>query len=245
MKAKLRIKTGSLAGRELEIVGKKFVIGRSDSCQLRPKSESVSRKHCILVMREGRLLLQDLGSRNGTYINDKRLPSDKAKVLRDGDVLRVGKLTFDVLIEHGLTEAKRPEVTSVAEAAKRTVEGNSGEGSRMEESDITSWLDEADQIDRVRKLTDPETRHMTLGDGDSTDLTVDGAIPVDDPSAAGGTDKDAKDAKGADAASDDSKFSIPDKKAKPGKLPAGMKMAMKENSRDAADDALKRFFSGR
>ena len=240
MKAKLRIKTGSLTGRELEIVGQKFLIGRSESCQLRPKSESVSRRHCILVMREGRLLLQDLGSRNGTFINDKRLPSDKAKVLRDGDVLRVGKLTFDVLIEHGLTEAKKPEVKSVAEAARRTVEHGSSEGSRMEESDITSWLDEADQIDRVRKITDPETRHMTLGGGgDSSELSVDGSVPV-------AAKEDAKKAAEADAgAVEDSKFSIPGKKTKPGKLPAGMKMAMKENSRDAADDALKRFFSGR
>ena len=177
-------------------------------------------------------MLQDLGSRNGTHINDKRLPSDKAKVLQTGDVLRVGKLTFDVIIEHGLTGAKKPEVQSVAEAARRTVDA-ANEGSRMEEADITSWLDEADQIDRVRKITDPETRQLNLSDGkaSSDDLSVEIATPP-------GKDK-------KDHAAEDSKYVIPDRKAKPGKLPAGMKSALKENSRDAADDALKRFFSGR
>ncbi len=228
MKVKLKVIGGSHDGKEIGIGSEKFLIGRSESCQLRPKSESVSRKHCILVLRENRLLVQDLKSRNGTYINEKRLPADKAKVLKPGDELRVGKLKFEVLIEHGLQGAKKPQVADVGDAAARTVEA-AGE-SKFEAVDVGSWLDEADQIDRVRKLSDPETRQFKIeesqkqGDSeeDSTELSVDDSAELEK-----------------------AKRKRPDKKAKPGKLPASAKKTLKDSSRDAADDALKRFFSGR
>lgn len=227
MQVKLKVQTGSHEGKEIAISSEKFLIGRSESCQLRPKSESVSRKHCIIVLKDNRVLVQDLKSRNGTFVNEKRLPVDKAKVLKAGDQLRVGKLNFEVLIEHGLQGAKKPEVADVGDAAARTVEAGSHD-SRFEAVDVSSWLDEADQIDRVRKLSDPETRQFrmdqleekTSSGEDSTELSVEG--------------------------SDDTKTrKRPEKQKEPGKLPEGVKKAMTDNSRDAADNALKRFFSGR
>lgn len=246
MKIRLRVQSGSHAGKEIEVGQEKFLIGRSDSCQLRPKSESVSRKHCIIAVQEGRVLVQDLKSRNGTFVNEKRLPPDKAKVLKDGDMLRVGKLSFGVVIEHGLHAAKKPEVKTVAEAAART-HAESSSDSRFEEVDVGSWLDEADAVDRVRKMNDPDTRHLTLQeqedgrDTDSSELTVNATVvsgktgdtgPVDTKDADGNVGEKAK------------KFKRPEKQ-KPGKLPQGIKKELTDTSRDAADDALKRFFSGR
>ena len=164
MQVMLKVLSGSHEGRELSVSGEKFLIGRSESCQLRPKSESVSRKHCIIVLKDNRVLIQDLKSRNGTYVNDKRLPTDKAKVLAGGDQLRVGKLNFEVVIEHGLQAPKKPEVADMSDAAARTVEAGSHD-SRFEEVDVDSWLNEADQIDRVRKLSDPETRQFQIKSG--------------------------------------------------------------------------------
>ena len=227
MQVKLRVLTGSQLGKEIAVNSEKFLVGRSDSCQLRPKSESVSRKHCIIVIRDNRVLVQDLKSRNGTFVNESRLPTDRAKALESGDKLQIGKLSFEVVIEHGLQAAKKPEVVDVSDAAERTVEAGSSD-SRFEPVDVTSWLDEADQIDRVRKLSDPETRQFRIedtvanaGDGsDSSELSV---------------DESAK-----------SNLLGPNKKkAPPGKLPTDLKKAMTANSRDAADDALKKFFSGR
>ena len=127
MQVKLIVRSGSHEGKEIAISSEKFLIGRSESCQLRPKSESVSRKHCIIVLKENRVLIQDLKSRNGTYVNDKRLPVDKAKVLKAGDALRVGKLLFEVMLEHGLQGVKKAEVTDVGDAAARTVEAGVNE----------------------------------------------------------------------------------------------------------------------
>ncbi|WP_407699872.1 FHA domain-containing protein [Stieleria sedimenti] len=237
MQVKLRVMTGSHEGTEIPISGDKFLIGRSESCQLRPKSDSISRKHCILVIRDGRLLIQDLKSRNGTYVNEKRLPSDRAKVLSAGDSLKIGKLLFEVVIEHGLKGAKKPQVADIGEAAARTVQDSD---SRFEEVDVTGWLDEADQIDRVRKLSDPDTRQFRIDDLKKAEL-----------------EEDDDDSSSKDPSSDSTELSANDssllerlreqKKAKKGKgkLPEGLKKSMTDSSKAAADDALKRFFSGR
>ena len=232
MQVKLKVTAGSHSGTEIPISGDKFLIGRSESCQLRPKSDSISRKHCIIVIRDGRVLIQDLKSRNGTYVNEKRLPSDRAKILNAGDVLKLGKLQFEVVIEHGLKGAKKPKVADVGDAAERTVQESD---SRFEEVDVTGWLDEADQIDRVRKLSDPDTRQFR----------------VDDLKKAEEEDESSS----LDQSSDSTELSVNDgsllkrlrdqKKQKKGKLPDDLKKTMTDSSKAAADDALKRFFSGR
>ena len=57
MQVMLKVLSGCHEGRELSVSGEKFLIGRSESCQLRPKSESVSRKHCIIVLKDNRVLI--------------------------------------------------------------------------------------------------------------------------------------------------------------------------------------------
>ncbi|MEM9828210.1 MAG: FHA domain-containing protein [Planctomycetota bacterium] len=231
MQVKLKVLSGSHEGKEIPVSKEKFLIGRSDSCHLRPKSESISRKHAILVIRDGKVLAQDLKSRNGTFVNDKRLPSDRAKVLQPGDVLKFGKLMFELVIEHGLSGAKRPVVSGVEDAAARTVAAGSEE-SRFEELNVNDWLEEADQIDRVRKMSDSNTRQFRL----------DGGVATDD---AAGTGAEESSGGSTDLSMDDSSLqkSKRPEKQKPGKLPEGMKKPRKDNSRDAADDALKRFFT--
>lgn len=226
MQVFLKVVTGSHAGKEIAIASDKFLIGRGDDCQLRPKSDSISRRHCILAVRDGRVLAQDLKSRNGTFVNDKRLPPDRAKVLKPGDLLRVGKLEFEIIIKVPIGGPKKPEVRDLKDAATRTVEA--GSDSRFEEVDISSWLDEADQIDRVRKTSDPDTRQLKLDEtqgaaGDSQDIAL-----TDD----------------SKAEAELSPSKRPEKRAV-GKLPKRKPTADSADSRQAADAALKRFFGGR
>ena len=227
MQVFLKVVTGSHAGKEIAIATDRFLIGRGDDCQLRPKSDSISRKHCVIAIRDGRVLVQDLKSRNGTYVNEKRLPPDKAKVLKAGDHLRVGNLEFEMVIAVAIGGAKKPEVRDVTDAADRTVK--SAADSRFEDVDISSWLDEADQIDRVRKSSDPDTRQLRLDEtatstGDSAEMTV----QVEEEEASNKRIPTKK----------------PDKKS-PGKLPKGSLSSQTADSREAADAALKKFFGGR
>ena len=235
MQIVLKVAKGSHEGKEIKVSTEKFLIGRSDSCQLRPKSESVSRKHCIIVRKDNRVLVQDLKSRNGTFVNGKRLPTDKAKVLKPGDLLKVASLEFEVLIEPGLNAPKKPEVTGVADAASRVVEAGSAD-SRFEDVDVDSWLDEADQIDRVRKLADPDTRQFSIDALQSSNAAED--LSSSDLSV---------NTESWDDSSDESvgeRIKRSKEKKKPGKLPENFKQQLTDNSRDAADNALKRFFGG-
>ena len=163
MQVSLKVLSGTHAGKLIPIKDEKFLIGRSEPCQLRPKSDSISRKHCAIVQKDGRLLLVDLKSRNGTFINEKQVSPDRAKILKNGDRLRCGQLEFEVMLEVGIANSKQPEVQSVKEAAGRMAE--QGNPDSRESVDISSWLEEADQIDRSVPAAPKRVRYTPSRDG--------------------------------------------------------------------------------
>jgi pSer/pThr/pTyr-binding forkhead associated (FHA) protein len=77
---------------------REFIIGRDRHCHLQLPSDYVSRRHCELIVneREQALRLRDLGSRNGTFVNDKVVAGEIE--LKDGDKLTVGCIPFEVHI---------------------------------------------------------------------------------------------------------------------------------------------------
>ena len=66
-----------------------FQIGRSSSCGIGIPDPSVSRVHAEITLKAEVIVLQDLASRNGTFVNDKRIDSEPVR-LRLGDFLRFG-----------------------------------------------------------------------------------------------------------------------------------------------------------
>ncbi|RMG87897.1 MAG: FHA domain-containing protein [Chloroflexi bacterium] len=59
----------------------------------------VSRRHMALYLEEDQLSIEDLGSSNGTYLNGVRLTPHKRYKLRDGDLIRLGKMDLQVHFE--------------------------------------------------------------------------------------------------------------------------------------------------
>lgn len=86
----------SARGRQLFLLdGDRCTLGRTAQADVRLEGDDkVSRLHAVLERLDGGWRISDLGSRNGTFINDDRLHDPVA--LRPGDVLRVGgwRLTF-------------------------------------------------------------------------------------------------------------------------------------------------------
>jgi predicted component of type VI protein secretion system len=69
-------------------------VGRQSGCELRVGSSQVSRKHCQLFEQKGKLVVKDLGSANGTYVNGDRV--EEMRVLDEGDELTIGSVKFRV-----------------------------------------------------------------------------------------------------------------------------------------------------
>ncbi len=69
-------------------------IGRGDRCAIRLQDTYVSQVHARLYGREGAWYVEDLGSTNGTFLNDRRVQS--AVEIHGGDVVRLGKTTLEL-----------------------------------------------------------------------------------------------------------------------------------------------------
>lgn len=67
----------------------------------------VSRRHATIVWRNGALNLVDQGTPNGTYLNGRRLVANQPTILRDGDLIRVGRLTLHVDFHYPPTDKTR------------------------------------------------------------------------------------------------------------------------------------------
>ena len=67
--ATLKIVQGGEVGKVYPLEGERWVMGRSPECDLVLDVAAVSRRHVILSKENGQFFVQDLGSRNGTYIN--------------------------------------------------------------------------------------------------------------------------------------------------------------------------------
>jgi len=193
MKLKLVVLAGAKEGLEIPLKKEKFLIGRAKECALRAGSEAISRQHCAISRHESGYTVKDLGSRNGTHVNDTRITAEVPLVA--GNELRVGPLKFriDVLVEkskdekpkeHEATPAlpplmpastdvkkKQPPVKDVADVVQRTI----NKADNTSEDDVSSWLlgvknadDGAATLKETRSLRAEETRttmsRVTVGE---------------------------------------------------------------------------------
>jgi serine phosphatase RsbU (regulator of sigma subunit) len=77
---------GTLKGKAFDL-GPKVVLGRAFEADVRLDDLIVSRRHAVISERDGRYAIEDLGSGNGTYVNDDRVESPRA--LHNGDLIRL------------------------------------------------------------------------------------------------------------------------------------------------------------
>ena len=73
-----------------ELTDNDMIIGRNPDCQIRVPSEGVSRRHALMTYQDGAYFLEDLGTRNGTFVNAKQITSRTQ--LKHDDRIRLGPL---------------------------------------------------------------------------------------------------------------------------------------------------------
>ena len=134
--ANLTLFTGRDAGRTFDLTKDVTVIGRQPDCDLVLPEGTVSRRHARIVRRQGEYYIEDLRSRNGTFVNDE--PVRAPRRLHEGDQIRVDVIC---LIFHEHVEAGSAELESIDERVTRPLQLVQDEAKLERPSDIVTSLD--------------------------------------------------------------------------------------------------------
>lgn len=126
----LIVQTGKHVGKKIAIPEREVTIGRDEKCFIRMTSAEVSREHCTLIPTDRGLLIRDLGSQNGTVVNNVRIEDET--LLQPGDFIQIGPIQFQV---------------AGARPAKSSDPG-------MSDDDIFGWLSESDTSTDILKSSD-------------------------------------------------------------------------------------------
>lgn len=99
--------------QEIELVNSRALIGRSDFSDLVIESHFVSRHHALLIRDQNAVILIDLKSRNGTFVNSRRVSS---KVIRDSDIITIGDHRIKLIYPSGYTSVaiEDPDIADTA-----------------------------------------------------------------------------------------------------------------------------------
>jgi len=223
MEVHLIVANGKQMGKKILVSSSKFLIGRGEECHLRPQSSLVSRKHCVILIEKDLAAIEDLGSTNGTFVNDEKL--EQRRELKSGDRIKVGMLWLEVLLVVGANGKKKAEIHTVQEAAARTVAAASV---AEEDFDVSRWLGEDDETTISPPRKDPSIGDDTMSGKSLVDTT---AIPVPPPHKKEEPQK-----------KEEEKKKEPHPPARTiGKILRPSKPTT-ESSGEAADDALRHFF---
>lgn len=138
MATSLVIQSGKHKGRKIKFPPEGvLLIGRDAECHLRLESTDVSRRHCELHLTEAGILVKDLNSRNGTFVDGYLI--EETSPLKPGSILRVGPMEFAI-------PGQRPEPSK---PAVKKVDDTS-------DDDIAAWLTEEGETE------DPNLEDSTI-----------------------------------------------------------------------------------
>jgi DNA-binding CsgD family transcriptional regulator len=93
-----------------------FLVGRTEDCNLKLLPGFISRRHAEFHTRGEELFIRDLMSKNGTFLNDKRIKDEEK--LRDNDFIQFGNLIFRILQEEPKTGSRCTETSLLQAPAK-------------------------------------------------------------------------------------------------------------------------------
>jgi hypothetical protein len=178
----LIIRSGKHQGKKLVLPDHEVTVGRDDDCQVRLATDDVSRKHCILRPTPEGLVVSDLGSSNGTLVNDVRIDSER--LLVPGDTIRIGPIILEVPGD----KPSAPADTDPAAAAEQSEFEASIQAAMADEAaspdDIASWLTGDVESSGSGTTTIIAVTSFDGAEGDQSEAaeaTSNQAIPKSDP----------------------------------------------------------------
>jgi len=104
MDATLKVLSGFLTGQSVRLT-RKLLIGRAEDCDVQVESQFVSAHHCVVLLDEYTLRLRDLGSKNGTYVNGRKIGTHMITLVH-GDTVSVGDVNLLIELTPGTDGAE-------------------------------------------------------------------------------------------------------------------------------------------
>src|SRR5579859_2816474 len=103
--AKLVVLSEGMTGQSYELKVDKTTIGRVDDNTFPITQPSVSSHHCEIFLRGNDVVVKDLNSTNGTFINNQQVTTEA--VLKPGQILRLGQIEMRLETAAGAPAAKK------------------------------------------------------------------------------------------------------------------------------------------
>lgn len=117
---KIQAITGDLTGQDITIE-RDLLVGRHQTADVVLQAAEISRKHAALLLKEEALWVQDLGSSNGTFVNNERVVTEQQ--LKDGDIVQFASLKFSVL-QPAVQVQLEPELVASVEESVDEIQPN-------------------------------------------------------------------------------------------------------------------------
>jgi diguanylate cyclase (GGDEF)-like protein len=99
--------TGLYLGKKYTLAGQTLTVGRSSGADIQIEDEAISRNHCEIVDTGQTVAVRDLGSTNGTGVNNELVDE---QILRDGDLVKIGHCIFKFLSGNNIENAYQEEI---------------------------------------------------------------------------------------------------------------------------------------
>jgi predicted component of type VI protein secretion system len=112
------------------------VVGRAKGCNVRIPESDVSRRHCRIVQKEGFVVIEDLRSLNGTFLNGERIVG--ACAVRPGDSVDIGPMRF--IVGYELSMAAKMRLESFAADVELLPEDSGPDF--LDDVEGVEWVDE-------------------------------------------------------------------------------------------------------
>ena len=132
---KLVVLTPGLNGLALEVLTEKSSVGRVEDNRLCIAEPSVSSHHCEVWLKGDDIVVKDLNSTNGTYVNEVQVAADKEALVRPGQILRLGQVELRHETGKKQTEQARQTV-KIGDGAGATLVMTKGAGFGKKENKV-------------------------------------------------------------------------------------------------------------
>jgi serine phosphatase RsbU (regulator of sigma subunit)/pSer/pThr/pTyr-binding forkhead associated (FHA) protein len=169
----LTMTNGPSAGQRYELLQPKMIMGRHPDCEIVLDAGAVSRQHAQVTVDGAGYFIEDLHSRNGTFVNNQ--PIQDRKKLQDGDILRICDLAFRFRHDEGSQSAT--EVRHSTDSSRTIVVDDTEE--TPSSSKIMTKLEVSDSS-RVRLEANPQAKLkavLEINRNMSRSLSLDDVLP--------------------------------------------------------------------